>query len=109
MRVVSESHTGKPYTRYPTSTGFETVKAGQFVQNNERLPGYFNADIKLLKHFRFDWWPNSKLTLYLDVRNISDKKNVRWVDSNGRIGGELGDPSGYYNPRRTMLGLMAEF
>jgi len=38
-----------------------------------------------------------------------NEKNVRWIDSNGRIGGELSDPGGYYIGRRTTLGVQLEF
>jgi hypothetical protein len=30
------------------------------------------------------------ITVYVDVRNLLNKKNVRWIDSNGKIGGEWG-------------------
>jgi outer membrane receptor for ferrienterochelin and colicin len=109
VNLVTEYHTGRPYTGYPTSTGFETVKAGLFVQNNERMPSYFNADVKIEKIFTFGWWENSRLKLYLDVRNVTNTQNVKWVDSNGRVGGELGDPGAFYIGRRTSLGLQVEF
>jgi len=31
------------------------------------------------------------------------------MDSNGRVGGELGDPGAYYDPRRVFLGCSIEF
>ena len=49
------------------------------------------------------------MTLYMDCRNVLNERNVAWMDSNGRIGGELGDPSGYHIGRRTSLGLKVEF
>ena len=61
------------------------------------------------KYFTFDGWPNSRVTFYLDVRNLTNEKSVRWMDSNARIGGELGDPGGYFIGRRTYLGFTAEF
>lgn len=109
FNLVTEFHTGRPFTRYTTSTGFDTVKTGLFVQNNERMPSYFNADVKIEKIFTFGWWENSRLKLYLDVRNVTNTQNVKWVDSNGRVGGELGDPGGFYIGRRTSLGLQVEF
>lgn len=109
ITIVGEWHSGRPYTAYPTSTGFEQVVGGLFSQNNERMPRYLNLDIKAAKGFRFGWWDNATFTAYLDVRNLANQQNVRWVDSNGRIGGELGDPSGYYTGRRTTLGVKLEF
>jgi len=107
--VLSEYHTGRPYTNYPTATGWEPVKGGLFSQNNARMPSYFNADVRIEKILRFDWWSNATVKLFLDIRNVSNDKNVRWVDSNGKVGGELEDPSGYYIGRRTRLGIQAEF
>jgi hypothetical protein len=49
------------------------------------------------------------LTAFVDVRNLANAKNVAWMDSNSRIGGELGDPSGYYIGRRTSAGLQLSF
>ena len=48
------------------------------------------------------------LTLYGDARNIFNAENVRWADSNGRIGGQLGDPSALYEPRRFYFGVKYE-
>ncbi len=109
LSVAAEYHTGRPYTNYPTSTGFEPVDKRLFVQNNARMPGYLNADLKLEAYLRPDWWPGSRLKVYLDVRNVTNARNVQWVDSNGRIGGELGDPSGYFIGRRTYVGAQIEF
>jgi hypothetical protein len=49
------------------------------------------------------------LTLYVDCRNLLNEQNVRWLDSNGLEGGELGDPSAYYTGRRTSLGIKMTF
>ena len=109
LHLVTDWHTGLPYTDYPTSTGFEKVEGGRFFQNNGRMPTYFNMDVKLEQRFTPGWWPSSVILLYLDVRNILNSQNVRWMDSNGRIGGELADPSGYYIGRRTRLGVQVDF
>jgi outer membrane receptor protein involved in Fe transport len=109
LALAAEYHTGRPYTNYPTSTGFEPVNRGLFVQNNARMPRYVNADLKVEAYLTPGWWPNARLKLYLDVRNLTNTQNVKWVDSNGRIGGELGDPSGYFMGRRTHVGAQIEF
>jgi outer membrane receptor for ferrienterochelin and colicin len=103
--AAGEWNSGRPYTSYPTSTGFEPVDGGPFVQNNDRMPEYFVMDLKVEKHFQLSPTAGSRLTLLLDVRNLTNAQNVAWIDSNGRIGGELGDPSGYYIGRRTRLGV----
>ena len=102
-------HTGRPYTRYFTATGFDKVVAGNFYQNNDRMPAFFNIDVKVEKTFPFPWWGGAKAVVYLDSRNLSNQRNVRWIDSNGRIGGELDDPGGYFVGRRTSLGLQVSF
>ena len=109
VNIVTQWNSGRPYTNYPTATGFEPVDGGRFKQNNARMSDYFNIDLKVVKTFTFTWWPQARLALYADIRNVTNEKNVRWVDSNGRIGGELGDPSGYYIGRRTNLGVQLEF
>ncbi len=104
-----EWHSGRPYTRYPTSTGFEKINGGVFLQNNARMPEFTNIDLRAEYVLRPEWWPASALTVYLDCRNMLDEQNVRWMDSNGRVGGELDDPSGYFIGRRTSAGLKVEF
>jgi hypothetical protein len=102
-------HSGRPYTNFPTQTGFEPVEdPGLFQPNNERMPSFTNIDLRFSQAFRLGLTSSSILTLYLDVRNLLDEKNVSWMDSNGRIGGELGDPSGYFIGRRTSLGIQVE-
>jgi len=109
VNVFTQWHTGRPYTYYPTSTGFEQINGGTFVQNNDRMPAYVNVDLRCEKYFRFDAWPDAVLTVYGDVRNLMNQKNVAWIDSNRRIGGELADPSGYFVGRRTRLGIQLSF
>ncbi|MCX6145108.1 MAG: hypothetical protein NTZ35_18045 [Ignavibacteriales bacterium] len=50
----------------------------------------------------------SSVMLYADIRNLFFKLNVKWMDSLGRIGGELGDPSAYYDLRRVKIGFRME-
>jgi outer membrane receptor for ferrienterochelin and colicin len=107
--TATEWHTGRPYTAYPTSTGFEKINGGKFYQNNARMPAYLNIDLKIEKRFHCSEAGPPSLALYLDSRNILNQRNVQWMDSNGRIGGELGDPSGYFTGRRTSLGLRFEY
>ena len=109
LNFVAQWHSGRPYTNYPTSTGFETIDGGRFYQNNARMPAYFNLDLKAEQHFKFHWWREASLTFFVDCRNLTNQQNVSWLDSNGRIGGELDDPSGYFIGRRTSLGVRAEF
>ena len=107
--VFLQWHSGRPYTAYPTSTGFEPVVGGLFLLNNARMREYANIDLRAEKHFPFSSGNGTLLTFFVDVRNLANERNVAWVDSNSRIGGELGDPSGYFIGRRTNVGLQFSF
>jgi outer membrane receptor for ferrienterochelin and colicin len=109
VSLFLQHHSGRPYTAYPTSTGFEPVVGGFFVLNNARMREYTNIDLRAEKHFPLSSETEMLLTLFIDVRNLANARNVAWVDSNGRIGGELSDPSGYYIGRRTSAGLQFSF
>jgi hypothetical protein len=107
LTTYIDYHTGHPYTHYPTATGFEQVDSTGFRLNNARMPDYFSIDLKARYTIPLGI-PQSALSFYLEVRNLLNAKNVQWIDSNGRIGGELYDPGGYYIGRRTTLGVQYE-
>ena len=109
MNWILDWHSGRPYTYYPTSTGFEKVNGGLFVQNNARMPSAMTLDVRVQKQFHLPWWAEALFTAYVDCRNLTDESNVKWIDSNGRVGGELDDPSAYAIGRRTNVGLQIEF
>ena len=73
------------------------------------MESVFEIDVKLSREFHFATGVPVIGTLYADIRNLLNSKNVRWIDSNGRIGGELGDPSAYYEPRRVRVGFRIDF
>jgi len=100
--------TGKPYTYFPSKDGFtpdDTTRA--FLPNNARLPSTSTADIKFSK--KFDVGPGKGLMLYGNLSNIFNSKNAKWADASGRVGGQLGDPSAYYELRRFSMGISYEF
>jgi hypothetical protein len=106
---VLQWHTGRPYTSYPSATGFDRVLGGRFYQNNDRMRAYFTLDIRVEKAVVFGSPDEFSGSLTLDVRNLTNEHNVRWIDANGRVGGELGDPSGYFIGRRTSIGFQASW
>jgi hypothetical protein len=63
------------------------------------------VDIKLSRKFNLGITKYSSLILFVDVRNLFDESNIRWMDSSGRTSGELNDPSAYYIGRRTLVGI----
>jgi len=103
------SFTGRPYTYFPSRDGFTPANPNQvFIPNNERMSGYTNLDVKISKKFSLEFSRFTDIVLYADIRNALDRRNVRWMDSAGRIGGELEDPSGYHIGRRSRIGLSVE-
>lgn len=113
--IVWQYHSGRPYTYYPSQDGFTSDDPEiRFLPNNRRMPENNFLDLKVSKQFRFGPRLNAsqahryQVALYLESKNVFDEKNVRWVDSSGRIGGELSDPSAYSIGRRTAFGVEIE-
>ncbi|HTX17014.1 MAG TPA: TonB-dependent receptor [Bacteroidota bacterium] len=108
-RTFFQFHTGRPYTYYPTKDGFTPLDSTlAFIPNNARMPSYSSLDIKISKPIHLNYARFLDLVLFIDARNVLNSKNVRWMDSSGRIGGELGDPGAYYVGRRIRGGVTAE-
>ena len=100
-------NTGRPYTYFPTKDGFTPQDSTvAFIPNNARLPSNSFVNMKLSK--RFTVAGREALSAYAMVSNLFNAENARWADANGRIGGQLGDPSAYYEPRRFLLGIKYE-
>ncbi len=100
----------KPYTFFPTKDGFTPIDSTKdFVPNNARMKQTFFVNLKFSKEFFFSNLPAKKIIVYADVRNLFNSQNVKWIDSNGKIGGELSDPSAYYDHRRVRVGFSVDF
>lgn len=103
---VWQFHSGRPYTYYPSEDGFTADFPEQpFVPNNRRMSDFSLLNLKVT--VPLPSWRGHEFGLYVDLQNATDVQNVRWVDSSGRVGGELGDPSAYYPLRRARVGLRA--
>ncbi len=99
----------RPYTHFPTRDGFTPLNPTKtLVPNNRRMYDVAFVNGKLSRRFVVDDDHRYVLSVYVDVRNLLNRKNVRWIDSSGRIGGELGDPGAYYESRRVRVGLRLE-
>lgn len=99
----------RPYTFYPTRDGFTPIDSTKdFVPNNKRMSDVVFVNAKLSRKFSFGEGPGYSFTFYVDITNLLNRANVQWMDSNGRIGGELGDPGAYYEPRRVRLGIQGD-
>ena len=100
----------RPYSYYPTRDGFNPVDTTKvFIPNNARMREVLFVNAKLTKQFEFGDVQRYVVTLYADARNTLNTKNVRWIDSSGRVGGELGDPGAYFDPRRVRVGARLQF
>lgn len=105
--VVWMFNTGKPFTYYPTKDGFTPVDSTRsFVPNNARLPSSNLISMKISRKVSFG--RGLGFLLYGSISNLFNNHNPRWADSNGRIGGQLEDPSAYYDPRRCTIGMKYE-
>jgi hypothetical protein len=71
------------------------------------MENYSAMDLKVSRTFSFD--EKMRAVLYADIRNLFNDKNLKWMDSSGRIGGELNDPGAYYIGFRGTLGVRFEF
>ncbi len=104
-------NTGRPYTYFPSSDGFTPLDPSQvFEPNNARMSGFnmINMKIGWKNNINISDKQKSTLTLYVDIRNLLNTRNVKWVDSEGRVGGELSDLSAYDPYRRVRVGITAE-
>ena len=78
---------GMPYTPV---TGSQQINGRWYIvegeKNSARLPDFHQLDIRLDRQFYFDSW---SLSMYLDLWNVYDKKNVVYyfydVDNFGRV------------------------
>ncbi|MCI0564309.1 MAG: TonB-dependent receptor [Nitrososphaera sp.] len=108
--VIVLYNSPRPYTYYPTRDGFTPSDTSKLLlPNNSRMEDVMFFNVKLTRRFAIDEQGRYTLTVFADVRNLINKKNVRWFDSSGRVGGELGDPGAYYDPRRVRVGARLEF
>ena len=107
INVIWRWNTPRPYTFYPSRNALVPDVNVKIEPNNARMSAVSYLDIKMSRSF---WLKqNIEATVYLDYRNTLDKLNVLWVASDGRIGGELGDPSAWDIGRRVNLGVKIEF
>jgi len=108
--LVGQLYTARPYSYYPSPDGFTPADPNlRFSPNNRRMRGVQSVDVRLEKSLELGRQGELRAEFYLDVRNLLDRRNVRWIDSSGRIGGELRDPSAYFIGRRSSVGIRFQF
>lgn len=110
VSAIALYNSPKPYTYYPTRDGFTSADTTvAFTPNNGRMKDNLFVDLKFSKQFELSSGGGIVLQAYADIRNLLNRPNVKWIDSNGRIGGELSDPGAYYEGRRVKVGAKVEF
>ena len=108
--LYAEYHTPRPFTYYPSRDGFTPeYPEVPFMPNNERMNSYRMVDLQISQTVRLPFSFLRCVSVDVGIRNLFDEKNILWMDSSGRIGGELRDPGAYGPGRRTRLGLKFVF
>lgn len=107
MNLLWRWHSPRPYTYFPSRTGYVADLSIEMKPNNARMRTVSYVDVKFFKNWNLSNYLS--IQTYLDVRNLFDRYNVLWIASDGRIGGELGDPSAYDIGRRVNLGVRISF
>jgi outer membrane receptor protein involved in Fe transport len=107
--IVILYNSPRPYTYFPTRDGYTPLDTSKLlVPNNGRMEDFFTINWKVSTSFKLSGLNGITATLYADIRNLLNRKNIKWMDSNGRVGGELRDPGAYYDPRRVKVGLRVD-
>ncbi|MDP1677865.1 MAG: TonB-dependent receptor [Bacteroidota bacterium] len=102
---IVQYNSARPYTYFPTRDGFTPIDSVKdFVPNNFRMKNVIIINLKISRMFSISQNSSEQLSIYADIRNAFNTKNIKWIDSNGRIGGELSDPGAYYELRRVRVG-----
>ena len=107
--IVLRAATGRPYTPGGRDVGF-------VEKNSARMPGTYSLDFLGSKDWRID---PLTITLFLEVLNLTDHKNVVYVYSDTgepdvtNVGSHsedyVKDPSNYGPPRRIRLGVRLQY
>lgn len=106
--VIGLYNSPRPYTYYPTRDGFVPLDSTKILlPNNRRMEHFVLFNLKFSREFNL-FEGRYQIQLFADIRNALNSKNVRWIDSNGIIGGELRDPGAYYDSRRVRIGLRVD-
>lgn len=107
--IIWRFNSPRPYTYAPSTTG--VLPEGTVVEpNSARMKEVIQIDARLRKGIPIMLGGReAKVALFVDIRNLTDRQNIVWIASDGRIGGELGDPGAWRIGRRIRIGLEVYF
>jgi hypothetical protein len=104
--VIGEIRNGTPYTPSVPSS----IQPVTFDQNSDRRPWFTNVNLRLEKFFTVF---NSRFSIFLQVENLFDTKNERFIHTNtGRSLTNLDEtlnPTLFNNLRRTIENNPSDF
>ncbi|GAB4342901.1 MAG: hypothetical protein Kow0037_30630 [Calditrichia bacterium] len=110
--LISRFATPRPYTYYPSKSKNGQLPADpkqRVTPNNKRMENTYSTDFKIQVNLSraLKRWADipGRLQLYVDARNIFNRKNILWISADGRVGGELNDPAAYSVGQRIRLGV----
>jgi len=76
MNTIVNYGTGMPYTK----TDNQGNRIGSL--NSGRLPSYFRVDLRFIKNFHLAAFNNSRMSFFVEVDNLFDRRNVINVYTN---------------------------
>ncbi len=112
FNIIARYGSGLPYTFNPARARYVAER------NNSRMPETIFVDVLIRKDFYIS---NYYISIFADIRNLLDRKNVRSVygttgspsDSGSLLSGATPDydqdPTNYYSPRTIYLGVNLGF
>ncbi|MFC1629505.1 TonB-dependent receptor plug domain-containing protein [Gemmatimonadota bacterium] len=107
--IIGKFNSARPYTWAPSASGV-LPEGTEVVPNNARMKDVFQLDARLRKGITISLGGREvEVALFADIRNLTDRQNIVWISSDGRTGGELGDPGAWRIGRRVRIGLEMHF
>ncbi len=109
VNLVLTYNSGRPYT-----SALTVPPPGQLPVNDERMPEFYNVDMRLFKNFPV--WETVTFGAFLEILNLTDNRIIRALHNAEQydLGSDEGDgqwnrPDVWQNPRAMRLGFEMRF